>query len=512
MTEDTTNGARGWRLGLRHRILVLVFLVPASVLVVGLPLLFVSQHRRAEAEFKDRLRSEADVLALALADPCERECLHEVEPPVQQLLQNEPALLSVEIFDPKSGTLLGAWGATGPKPSAAQLASPAGKVWIEEEGEANSALHASGHVFAATTPLATKRWKGEEHPVLRLRGNSRAYNERVVHMLLLALIPGGVAGVGGLLLAFWLNRRLRSAVASLQDATARIARGELTERVNVRTGDELEDLGEAVNRMAAELAEQRARLDRNAEVLEEKLSARSLELEKARTIAVNQERIAAMGVLAAGVAHEIGNPLTAISAVVQGMRRREEGDGKVEVLAENLDRIQQIVRSLVDYARPPANDWRSLSLNDLLRRTLSLVSMDPRAKEVDMSTELDPELPRVRSVEDKVQQVFLNLLLNALDALPEGKGRVQVTSRSEGDEVCVLVDDSGPGVPAELKERIFEAFFTTRVEHGGTGLGLAVSASLADELGGRLEVGDSPLGGARFTLCLPVSASEERAV
>ena len=87
-----------------------------------------------------------------------------------------------------------------------------------------------------------------------------------------------------------------------------------------------------------------------------------------------------------------------------------------------------------------------------------------------------------------------------------------MTSRSEGDEVCVLVDDSGPGVPAELKGRIFEAFFTTRVEHGGTGLGLAVSASLADELGGRLEVGDSPLGGARFTLYLPLSASEERAV
>ena len=129
-----------------------------------------------------------------------------------------------------------------------------------------------------------------------------------------------------------------------------------------------------------------------------------------------------------------------------------------------------------------------------------------------MSTQLDPELPRVRSVEDKVQQVFLNLLLNALAALPEGKGQMQVTSRCDGEDVCVLVDDSGPGVPAELKERIFDAFFTTRVEHGGTGLGLAVSASLAEELGGRLEVGDSPLGGAQFTLCLPVSPSEERAV
>ena len=87
-----------------------------------------------------------------------------------------------------------------------------------------------------------------------------------------------------------------------------------------------------------------------------------------------------------------------------------------------------------------------------------------------------------------------------------------MTSRKVGGEVRVLIDDSGPGVPAELKKQIFEAFFTTRVEHGGTGLGLTVSASLASELGGRLEVGDSPLGGARFMLCLPISASKERAV
>jgi signal transduction histidine kinase len=504
MGRDEVKGAVSWRLGLRHRVLVLVFLIPCSILVVGLPLLFVSQHRRAEREFRDRLRSEAGVLALALADSCERDCLHEVEPPVNLLLANEPAILSIEVFDRATGQPLAGWGKTAAAldPATYQLAE--GEIVLEEEGEAPDALHASGHVFAAVTPLKTRHWKGSERPLLRIRGTSRAYNQRVVHMLLLALIPGGLAGAGGLLLAFWLNRRLRTAVSSIQEATRRIARGEFDDRVRVPTGDELEELGEDVNRMAEALAQQRDRLDKNAEVLEERLAARSLELEKARAIAVNQERVAAMGVLAAGVAHEIGNPLTAVSTVVQGLRRRSEvPDEKVDVLAENLERIQQILRSLVDYARPPANDWRPVSLNQLLRRTLDLVRIDPRAKEVDVSADLDPELPRVESLEDKLQQIFLNLLLNALDALGEGAGRVWVKTIPGEDEVRVHVEDSGPGVPHELREKIFEAFFTTRVERGGTGLGLAVSASLAEELGGRLGVEDSDMGGARFVLRLP---------
>lgn len=496
-----------WRLGLRQRILVLAALIPASVLAVGVPLLFVSQHRSAEAEFQDRLRSEAGVLSLALGDPCARGCLHEVDLPVSQLLENEPALLSVEVFDSRSGALLGSWGDPGPPPSPAELASRVGQVRLAEEGAPTGALHGSGHVFAATTGLAGSGQAGQRR-LLRVRGSSHAYNQRVIQTLILALVPGVLVGVGGLLLAAWLNHRLRSAVRALEAGTLRIARGDLSERVELRTGDELEDLGEAVNRMAAELAEQRARLDRHAEELEVELNELRLEMEKARAIAVNQERIAAMGVLAAGVAHEIGNPLTAISAVVQGMRRRAEGEGKVEVLAENLERIQEILRGLVDYARPPANDWRMVSLNDLLRRTLSLVRLDPRAKDVELTADLDPELPRVRSVEDKLQQVFLNLLLNALGALPAGRGRVQVSSRARAGEVLVSVEDDGAGVPPELEERIFEPFFTTRLDEGGTGLGLAVSAALAEELSGDLEVGGSALGGARFTLRLPERPKE----
>jgi signal transduction histidine kinase len=506
MGSEQPSARATWRLGLRQRVFALVFLIPCSVFVVGLPLLFVSEHRRAEAEFLERLRSEAEVLALALSDPCERNCLHEAENPVSALLQNDPALLSVEVLDRETGEVLGGWGAQGGDFDLEHVGALEDTVLLVEEGEASDPLHASGHVFAALTSLKTRRWTGRDQPLLRVRGTSRAYNERVVNMLILALIPGGIAGAGGLFLAFWLNRRLRSAAASLHQATSRIARGEFNERVSVGTGDEFQDLGEAVNTMATALGEQRSRLDQHAEILEDKLAERSLELETARAIAVNQERIAAMGILAAGVAHEIGNPLTAVSTVVQGMQRRSDGgDEKLEILAENLERIQQIVRSLVDYARPPTNDWRSVSLNALLRKTLALVRMDPRIKEVTLTTEFDAELPRLHTVEDKLQQIFLNLLLNALDALPDGSGEVSIATRAHDGEVSVIVEDSGPGVPDELRAKIFEAFFTTRAGRGGTGLGLAVSASLVRELGGLLEVGGSSLGGAQFSLRLPIT-------
>lgn len=496
-----------WKLGLRQRTVVLVLLIPASVLVVGLPLLFVSQHRRAEREFLDKLRSEARVLALALADPCQRGCLHEVEPPVRELLAADPSLVSVEILDQGTGQVLAVWG-DAPAATGAELARYAlggeEQVLVSEEGHPGSVLHGEGHLFQAVARLQTRRWGDRGPPLLRLRGSSQAYNERVVTLLLLALIPGGAAGLGGVLLALWLNRRLRTAVRSLHEATQEIAQGNLERRLELRTGDELEALGESVNVMAGALAAQRRQLDAHASELQQALAERTLQLQKARAVAVNQERIAAMGVLAAGVAHEIGNPLTAISAIVQGWRRSDsEVSEKVEVLAENLARIQQIVRSLVDYARTPGDDWSAVSLNALLQRTLALVRLDPRAKDVTLREHLDPELPRVESVESKLQQVFLNLVLNALDAVG-GRGEVAIGSADRGREVCVTVDDTGPGVPAELRETIFEAFFTTKAAQGGSGLGLAVSAQLLEELGGRLTVADAPSGGARFEVCIPV--------
>lgn len=498
-------GHRTWRIGLRQRIAVLVLVVPVSILLVGIPFLFSAEHEAGEQAFREKLISETRILALALADPCARGCLHEAAPPVNELLRSEPSLLSVEIYDPASKRVVGRWGQSGP-PFRGQGNLAIEDVVLHEEGHPAEPLHSSGHVFAARTLLKTR---GGNAPVLRVRATSRRYNERAIDLLGLALVPGVFVGVGGLLLAYWLDRRLRGALKSLQLATEEIAAGNFARRVEVTTGDEIETLGESVNSMASALASQRERLDQYASELEERLAERTLELEKARAIAVNQERVAAMGVLAAGVAHEIGNPLTAASAIVQRLGPDSNLDEKREVLLDNLDRIQRIVRTLVDYARPPADEWRKVSINDAIRRTAALVRLDPRAKDVDLVLDLDPELPRVGTIEDKLRQVLLNVLLNALDALAGLGGRVSVRSALAPSQVSITIDDSGPGVPRDLRRRILEPFFTTRGGSGGTGLGLAVSETIVAELGGSLEIGEAGLGGARFQISLPLTPREE---
>ena len=496
---------RTWRIGLRQRIAVLVLLVPVSILLVGVPFWFASEHEAGEQAFRERLISETRILALALADPCERGCLHEADPPVNELLRSEPSLLSVEIYDPLSRRVVGRWGQRGP-PFVETSDFAIEDVVLQEEGHPSDSLHSGGHVFAALTVLKTR---ADGSPTLRVRATSRRYNERAIDSLGLALIPGAFVGAGGLLLAYWLDRRLRRALKSLQFVTEEIAAGNFARRVEVRTGDEIETLGESVNSMAAALADQRARLDSHANELEERLAERTLELEKARAIAVNQERVAAMGILAAGVVHEIGNPLTAASAIVQRLGPDSDLGEKREVLRDNLERIQRILRTLVDYARPPANEWRKVSVNDAIRRTTALVQLDPRAKDVELVLNLDPELPRVETIEDKLRQVLLNVLLNALDALSGLGGRVSVSSELTSSQVQITIDDSGPGVPADLRERILEPFFTTKGGSGGTGLGLAVSESIVTELGGSLEIGQAGLGGARFQVCLPLKQPQE---
>jgi len=496
---------RTWRIGLRQRIAVLVLVVPVSILLVGIPFWFAAEHEAGEQAFRERLISETRILALALADPCERGCLHEAAPPVNELLRSEPGLLSVEIYDPLGKRVVGRWGQGGP-PFAERGDFAIEDVILQEEGHSTEPLHSSGHVFAAFAVLKTRAGGA---PILRVRATSRRYNERAISALGLALIPGAFVGAGGLLLAYWLDRRLRRALKSLQLVTEEIAAGNFARRVEVRTGDEIETLGESVNSMAAALADQRARLDRHANELEERLAKRTLELETARAIAVSQERVAAMGVLAAGVVHEIGNPLTAASAIVQRLGPDSDLGEKREVLLDNLERIQRILRTLVDYARPPANEWRKVSINDAIRRTVALVQLDPRAKDVELILNLDPELPRVETIEDKLRQVLLNVLLNALDALSGLGGRVSVCSESTSSQVQITIDDSGPGVPADLRERILEPFFTTKGGSGGTGLGLAVSESIVAELGGSMEIGQAGLGGARFQICLPLQQLQE---
>ena len=218
------------------------------------------------------------------------------------------------------------------------------------------------------------------------------------------------------------------------------------------------------------------------------------------------EKMAAIGLLAAGVAHEVNTPLTGISSFTQMLlERADPADPKTQIL-EKIERqtfrANKIVNSLLNLARPSSNETAPVDLNVVVNDVLSLLEHQFRISHIQVRKELASPAVFVRGMEYKLQQVFLNLFLNARDAMPKG-GWISVTTTLNGDEAACEVSDTGGGIPSEHLARIYDPFFTTKPEGRGTGLGLSVTYGIVQEHGGTLEC-DSTIGeGTRFRLALP---------
>jgi two-component system OmpR family sensor kinase len=233
-------------------------------------------------------------------------------------------------------------------------------------------------------------------------------------------------------------------------------------------------------------------------------------LERARRDLERQERLAAMGRMTAGIAHEIRNPLGIIRGAGQHLQRvlRDHGveDETVDFIPEEVDRLDRILTGYLDFGTGGAGAAETVDLTRLVRRTVQLV--DAELCETGVTIAVDEPLPAVLAKGDprRLQQVLLNLVLNARDAMPDG-GPVTVTIRPDGDTVRVVVLDAGHGLGDTSGERLFEPFYTTRPR--GSGLGLAVSRRIAREHGGDLELADRTGGrGCAATLSLPLATGD----
>ncbi len=240
--------------------------------------------------------------------------------------------------------------------------------------------------------------------------------------------------------------------------------------------------------------------DRNAE-----LAASLAALEAARDDLVRSERLATVGRLAAGVAHEVGNPLASVIGYLEYLQDDRGAAPEVQAdlldrMAAELDRIRGTIRQLLDFSRVSAAEPAVVNLREVVSSAVELVRYQRKLK--DVSIEVEGEAPLVRAVAESVRQVVVNLLLNAADAL-EGKGRVLVRFDDAGGLARVTVADDGPGIVPEHVERLFEPFFTTKGHGEGTGLGLAICARLVDEAGGRLWLEEEGGPGATFVFTLP---------
>jgi signal transduction histidine kinase len=222
---------------------------------------------------------------------------------------------------------------------------------------------------------------------------------------------------------------------------------------------------------------------------------------------VQADKLSSIGLLAAGVAHEVNTPLAVISTYAQMLAKQVAGDEQksklLDKIARQTFRASEIVNSLLNFSRTSTTAFEDIDLNKVLRETLTLLEHQLQKASVQVETELAEGLPPIRGNSGKLQQVFLNLFLNARDAMDSG-GTLRVATSIGQHGVSVTVSDNGPGIPRENLARIFDPFFTTKAARKGTGLGLSVSYGIVEEHGGVIEVESKPGEGTIFRLEFPL--------
>jgi signal transduction histidine kinase/CheY-like chemotaxis protein len=226
--------------------------------------------------------------------------------------------------------------------------------------------------------------------------------------------------------------------------------------------------------------------------------------------------LASIGEMASGIAHEINNPLTAVigySRLLRDQPLPEEARESVQGIVEGATRVAGIVQRLLTFARQKKPTRKKVDLNEVIRSTLELRAYALRTGSISVSTRLDPSLPATMADAQQMQQVLLNLIINAETAMKSVRPRGELLLMSGGDErrIHIMVKDDGPGVPREIQDRIFDPFFTTQEEGKGTGLGLSICHGIVSEHGGRIWVRSTPGEGAEFHVEIPVTGGGEEA-
>lgn len=339
-----------------------------------------------------------------------------------------------------------------------------------------------------------------------------------------AAVPAGAAevvrkavalfvGVNTLLLVLFsliiFNRAIARPLRGLADRADRAATDAVVLDLGGAARDEVGDLSLSLNRMAARLRDDR---DRMAGQLRE-LEAKTAALEQARDQLVRAEKLALVGRLSAGIAHEIGSPLGAILGYVDMLRHEIRDNGStaniefLDRMEKEINRINRIVRELLDYSRPASFRLEDIDLRKSVEDVTDLLMPQKAFRAVEIATDLGERPVTVYSDWDRLRQVLMNLLFNASDSMG-GKGRIDVTvERTAGDGpagefVALKIKDTGCGIARDEIDRIFEPFYTTKVPGAGTGLGLAVSQRLVERMGGRIEVESTPGSGSTFSVIL----------
>lgn len=312
---------------------------------------------------------------------------------------------------------------------------------------------------------------------------SEGWRRYLVFSVISALVPN-------LLLLLLVVRTISRPLQRITVAAVEVTKGGYGTEVDLRkSNDEIGLLANSFNEMSRKMASDIENLRQMNEQL------------------MRADKLAAMGTLAAGVAHEVNNPLASISSLIQ-MMRSENGSAdmheKLEIIQTQIQRITQVTKDLTDFARARPAAKSTVDINGIIETALRLAEFDSTFQKLEITKDLGSAIPKIFADSDQLQQVFLNLFLNARDAMPNG-GELTVVSKSSDNEISVEISDTGAGIDDGNAKQVFDPFFTTKPAGKGTGLGLAVCYGIVTAHGGRLELRQNENIGATFVVTLPVA-------
>jgi signal transduction histidine kinase len=480
---------------MRHLTTRLVVLLMLALMIITGAYDYVrlerERDRLAELARTDQ-RVFTETLALAVSRNVRRGRTTEELQELLEEIRARPGLVWAAVYDP-DGHVVAVSMASGEPPTAAdQLVHTA----LRAKATVVEPIHeAGGTVFRYIRPF---RWSNGRPAALEVRESLERVEKEFARAVRESVVSRVVVLVFFVLSTVALTRwSIARPIGTLIRGARAVGAGDLTQRIDIGRRDELGELAEEFNRMAANLqqahqalveqSEQRLRLEREVQ---------------------QAQKLVAVGMLAAQVAHEIGTPLNVISGRAEAVARSLPADHKdrrqLEAIQRQTDRIAGIVRELLDYARPRQPQLRDESLPAVLGRVTDLVDGRCREKSVRLRLELPPDLPPVVGDGDQLQQVFVNLIVNALDASPAGsairvtearqallpeEGRASVLrGTAERPAIAVHVLDEGPGMTKEELDQVFQPFFSTKKRGQGTGLGLPIVEEIVRAHHGEVEM------------------------
>lgn len=336
-----------------------------------------------------------------------------------------------------------------------------------------------------------------------------------------------IFGIGSVLVIcifvmFFVNRYVGKPVKKILTGTHRISAGDLEHVIDVPGNDEIAHLAQSFNSMSSSLKKAHNDLENWAKKLEKRVAEKTEELKDANMQVVRTEKLASLGRMAAGVAHELNSPLTGILTFAHLLyKKAPEGSPErtdLEVVISETNRCAKIISDLLNFARETKPDKKSVNINDIIEQTISIIEHQSSFHNINIVRHLDKKLPAVIADAAQIKQIFINIILNAGEVMAQG-GTLTVTtstrhdkkpslSHSYQDYIEITLSDTGAGIPPENMGKIFDPFFTTKDPGQGTGLGLPISIKLAENHGGTIEVKSERGQGTTFTVILPLDGSD----